>query len=542
MPTEIVALPGDVTDSWHRSALIEAAGARIDLLANNASLLGPSPQPALADYPLAELERVYAANAIAPLALAQLALPRLAAGAAILNVTSDAAAEPYAGWGGYGSSKAALEQLSAILGAEQPDVRVYAVDPGDMRTRMHQDAFPGEDITDRPPPAASVPGLLALIEGELRAAATGSTTCCLPPRCLAPKCLAPWSRRGVSSPAFVLPPELEAAEPPERRGVARDEVRLMVVARGSGEIVHASFRDLPGFLDPGDLVVINNSATLPAAVPARLAGRGAEAELRFASPAPGMDGARWWVVEVRSADGAEPHGAPVRGRVELPGGATATIVAPYAGGERLWLASVRVREPVDEYLLRYGHPIRYGYVPDEHPLPAYQTAYALVPGSAEMPSAGRPFTPRLVTALVARGIQIAPVTLHAGVSSPERSEAPVAERFEVPGADRPPGHGDPRLGRAGGRCRHHRRAGARDRGSARRHRGRARGWTSEVITPRRGLRAVDGLVTGWHEPEASHLHLLEASLGAELLARTYDAALDHGYLWHEFGDAQLVLP
>ena len=166
-PTEIVALPGDVTDSWHRSALIEAAGPRIDLLANNASLLGPSPQPALADYPLAELERVYAANAIAPLALAQLALPRLADGAAILNITSDAAAEPYAGWGGYGSSKAALEQLSAILGAEQPGVRVYAVDPGDMRTRMHQEAFPGEDITDRPPPAASVPGLLALIEGDL---------------------------------------------------------------------------------------------------------------------------------------------------------------------------------------------------------------------------------------------------------------------------------------------------------------------------------------------------------------------------------------
>ena len=166
-PTEIIALPGDVADSWHRSALIEAAGQRIDLLANNASLLGPSPQPALADYPLAELERVYAVNAIAPLALAQLALPRLAEGAAILNVTSDAAAEPYAGWGGYGSSKAALEQLSAILGAEQPGVRVYAVDPGDMRTRMHQDAFPGEDITDRPPPAASVPGLLALIEGDL---------------------------------------------------------------------------------------------------------------------------------------------------------------------------------------------------------------------------------------------------------------------------------------------------------------------------------------------------------------------------------------
>ena len=346
----------------------------------------------------------------------------------------------------------------------------------------------------------------------------------------------------MSSPAFVLPSELEAAEPPERRGVARDEVRLMVVARGSGEIVHASFRDLPEFLDAGDLVVINNSATLPAAVPARLPGRDEEAELRFASPAPGMDGARWWVVELRSADGAEPHGATVRGRVELPGGATATIVAPYAGGERLWLASVRISEPVDEYLLRYGHPIRYGYVPDEHPLPAYQTAYALVPGSAEMPSAGRPFTPRLVTALVARGIQIAPITLHAGVSSPERSEAPVAERFEVPDSTArlvtaTRGWGG-RVVAVGTTVVRALETAARPDGSVT----AARGWTSEVITPRRGLRAVDGLVTGWHEPEASHLHLLEASLGPELLARSYDAALEHGYLWHEFGDAQLVLP
>ena len=163
---ELVAIPGDIGDDAHRRELVEAAGDRIDLLVNNASVLGPSPQPALADYPLAELERVYAVNAHAPLALAQLALPRMGDGAAILNVTSDAGAEAYEGWGGYGSSKAALEQLSAILAAENPRLRIYAVDPGDMRTRMHQEAFPGEDITDRPPPAESVPGLLELIEGE----------------------------------------------------------------------------------------------------------------------------------------------------------------------------------------------------------------------------------------------------------------------------------------------------------------------------------------------------------------------------------------
>jgi NAD(P)-dependent dehydrogenase (short-subunit alcohol dehydrogenase family) len=163
----VLAIPGDVCDDAHRRSLVEAAGDSIDLVVNNASLLGPSPQPRLADYPLDELRRVYDANVTAPLALLQLALPRLAAGARILNVTSDAAVEPYEGWGGYGSSKAALEQLTTILGAEHPDLRVYAVDPGDMRTQMHQDAFPGEDISDRPPPEESVPGLLSLIEGDL---------------------------------------------------------------------------------------------------------------------------------------------------------------------------------------------------------------------------------------------------------------------------------------------------------------------------------------------------------------------------------------
>ena len=163
----VVALEGDVADPWHRSALTVAAGDRIDLIVNNASQLGPSPQPPLRDYPLDELRRVYEVNVIAPLALVQAALPKLAGGARIVNITSDAAEEPYEGWGGYGSSKAALDQWTRILAAEHPYWRVYTVDPGDMRTQMHQDAFPGEDISDRSPPEASVPGLLALVEGDL---------------------------------------------------------------------------------------------------------------------------------------------------------------------------------------------------------------------------------------------------------------------------------------------------------------------------------------------------------------------------------------
>ena len=163
----VTAIAGNLADVAHRRALVAAAGPRIDLIVNNASVLGPSPQPALVDYPLDELRRVYEINVVAPLGLVQAALPQLAEGARILNITSDAAVEPYAGWGGYGSSKAALEQVTAILAAELPAFRVYAVDPGDMRTQMHQEAFPGEDISDRPPPEDCVPGLLELVDGDL---------------------------------------------------------------------------------------------------------------------------------------------------------------------------------------------------------------------------------------------------------------------------------------------------------------------------------------------------------------------------------------
>ena len=165
--TEVAAMAGDIADEHHRRELLAAAGGRLDALVNNASALGPSPLPRLAAYPPQALEEVYRVNTLAPIRLVQMALPLLGRGARIVNVTSDAAVEPYEGWGGYGSSKAALEQLTRVLAAEEPELRVYAYDPGDMRTRMHQEAFPGEDISDRPPPEESVPGLLALIEGEL---------------------------------------------------------------------------------------------------------------------------------------------------------------------------------------------------------------------------------------------------------------------------------------------------------------------------------------------------------------------------------------
>ena len=163
--TEVIAVPGDVSSDWHRHGLIAAAGDRIDALVNNASVLGPSPQPRLAEYPEAELERVYRVNVLAPLALIRVALPQMAPGAAIVNVSSDAAVEAYPGWGGYGSSKAALEQLTSVLAAEHPELRIYSADPGEMRTRMHQQAYPGEDISDRPDPRESAPALVELIRG-----------------------------------------------------------------------------------------------------------------------------------------------------------------------------------------------------------------------------------------------------------------------------------------------------------------------------------------------------------------------------------------
>jgi S-adenosylmethionine:tRNA ribosyltransferase-isomerase len=343
----------------------------------------------------------------------------------------------------------------------------------------------------------------------------------------------------VNAVAFELPELLEAREPPEARGVGRDGVRLLVATRGDGRIVHARFRDLPSFLQPGDLVVVNTSATLPAAVPAERAD-GTRLELRLSTPAPGGPRDRW-TVELRL--GASPFADVAVGeRLELPAGAAAQILAPYAGGGRLWLAQLALPDPLDAYLAEHGRPIRYGYVPERWPLDAYQNVYALEPGSAEMPSAGRPFTEELVTRLVAGGVLVAPLTLHTGVSSPEAHERPYPEPYRVPAETA-------RLANAvhgwGGRVIAVGTTVVRALETVARPDGEleaGEGWTSLVVSPEHGLRAVDGLLTGWHEPRASHLDLLRAAAGPELLARCYDEALARGYLWHEFGDSHLVLP
>ena len=346
--------------------------------------------------------------------------------------------------------------------------------------------------------------------------------------------------------AFELPAALEATEPPEARGSARDAVRLMVADGPADHITHAAFTELPEFLSAGDLLVVNVSQTLPAAVAATRAD-GSPVRVHFATRAPKLDD-RWRVVELRSADGATPARGRAGETVALPAlGPTRrelALVAPYASGSRLMLArldGVGGDGTVEDLLSHHGEPIRYGYVRHAWPLEAYQNVYARVPGSAEMPSAGRPITHRLISELVARGIGVAPITLHAGVSSPERHEPPFPEEYEVPASTARLVN----LTRAnGGRViavgttvvRALETVAGTD-GSV----SQGAGWTSLVIEPERGVRAVDGLITGWHEPEASHLWMLAAIAGEPFLERCYHAALDHGYLWHEFGDSHLIL-
>jgi len=331
--------------------------------------------------------------------------------------------------------------------------------------------------------------------------------------------------------ATELRPELEAHEPPEARGISRDDVALMVSRSRGQSVSHHRFGDLPGLLMPGDLLVVNNSGTLPSAVPVSH-----ELVVHFSTAMP--DGT--WLVELRFGNGAAT--VPYRGgaagdRLVLPGGALLRLVSRFTG--RLWRATLSTA--VVPYLLRHGRPIRYSYVRHAWPIEAYQTVFATTPGSAEMPSAGRPFSPEVVTRLVSRGVTVAPITLHTGVSSLEDNEDPYPEPYDVP----------PATARLVELTRQH---GGRviaigttvvralETAALAGEMGPASGWTTHVVTPEAGLHAVDGLLTGLHEPRSSHLRMLAAFAGEDLLSDCYDEAAEHGYRWHEFGDVHLLLP
>ncbi|MGI8686967.1 MAG: S-adenosylmethionine:tRNA ribosyltransferase-isomerase [Thermomicrobiales bacterium] len=346
---------------------------------------------------------------------------------------------------------------------------------------------------------------------------------------------------------FVLPTELEAREPPEARGLARDDVRLLVSSRADDRIVHARFRDLPDYLRAGDLLVINTSGTLNAAVLAARADGVVEVHLSTRLPGD------LWAVELRThaERGTEPLFTGAAGEtLRLPARGALTLLTPYRADQRdlpnarvrLWIATLAVPESLPAYLERHGFPIRYHYVDAAWPLPYYQTVYATEPGSAEMPSAGRAFTPELITRLVARGIQVAPLLLHTGVASLEAHEPPYEEFYRVPVETAEAVNVAHARGRrviaVGTTVVRALETVADADGTA--HPGE--GWTTLIVTPQRGVRAVDALLTGFHEPQATHLAMLEAVANRDHLRAVYNEALRERYLWHEFGDLHLLLP
>jgi S-adenosylmethionine:tRNA ribosyltransferase-isomerase len=351
--------------------------------------------------------------------------------------------------------------------------------------------------------------------------------------------------QGLQSLDFELPPELEAGEPPEARGLMRDEVRLMVSYASDDRVIHSRFRDLEDFLEAGDVLVINTSGTMNAALEAERED-GTELELHLSTRLP----ADLWIVELRRPAPAatEPfHHATSGETLRLPEGATVTLHAPYpggstqSGGSRLCLSSLNLPRPLDEYLDRHGFPIRYGYVRENWPVNYYQTVYATETGSAEMPSAGRAFTPELITRLISRGVQFAPLILHTGVASLGDDEPPYEEFYRVPpqtarlvNAARAAGRRVVAVGTTVVRALE---TVTDDDGIA--HPGD--GWTRLVVTPGCGIRSVSAMLTGLHEPRSSHLAMLEALAGREHLRISYREALREGYLWHEFGDLHLIL-
>jgi|SRR5215207_10194737 len=356
---------------------------------------------------------------------------------------------------------------------------------------------------------------------------------------------------------FELPQELEASEPPEARGLRRDEVRLMISYLEDDRVVHSSFGDLPELLEAGDTLVINTSGTMNAALPAERSD-GTPITVHLSTHLQ----ADLWVVELRSPSGHEPvlDGKP-REVLILPEGASIVLQTPYLseqrlqsnGSNRLWISTLNLPANFNDYLDRHGSPIRYRYVRESWPTSYYQTVYTTEVGSAEMPSAGRAFTPELITRLVANGVRIVPLILHTGVASLEDDEPPYEEFYRVPpetadaiNAARAAGHRVIAVGTTVVRA----LETVTDReGST--HPGE--GWTDVFITPERGIRSVDAMLTGLHEPRSTHLSMLEAltgrgsvfslaASGKEHLQIAYSEALKEGYLWHEFGDLHLILP
>lgn len=364
---------------------------------------------------------------------------------------------------------------------------------------------------------------------------------------------APSELRLPCLPDAALPADRLATAPPELRGIARDGVRMMVAEPGH-PLAHLHARDLATVLRPDDLLVRNISDTLPAALTGVAPG-GVPVQVHLSTVQPGtspdqalQDRASLWTVEIRIPEppASRENDEPRQGQlIRLRGGGVLRVIDSSPGGRersRLWLAELRTPLPLRRWLGEHGQPIRYGYVSGAWPLSSYRTPHGEVPGSVEMPSAGRALTPRLIRRLRLRGVRIADLVLHCGVSSGDSGDPPYAEWFSVPAGT---AHAVRETRRRGGRVIAVGTTVVRALESTVDTSGDtngASGWTDLVIRPDHAVSTVDGLLTGWHEPRASHLMMLRALAGSDLLCDSYAAALAGGYRWHEFGDLHLVLP
>ncbi|MBI1280988.1 MAG: S-adenosylmethionine:tRNA ribosyltransferase-isomerase [Anaerolineaceae bacterium] len=342
---------------------------------------------------------------------------------------------------------------------------------------------------------------------------------------------------------FELPPELEATVPPEARGLTRDSVKLMVSYPADNRVIHTQFNKIADFLVAGDVVVINTSGTLNAAFSAKRSDGKAFA-IHLSTHLPTDE----WIIEVRQPDdiGTKPFFEAQVGEVyQLSGGGNVTLIEPFGvplnGRIRLWRAELKLPMTLDTYLKHYGNPIRYRYVPQSWDSRYYQTVYVTEMGSAEMPSAGRAFTPEIITQLCAKGVLVVPLLLHTGVSSMEEHELPYAEYYGLPAVTARvinlAHENGGRVIAVGTTVVRTLETVVDETGLV--HAGE--GWTETIVTPQRGVKVVDGLLSGLHEPKATHLAMLEALAPRQHLAKAYGEALEQSYLWHEFGDLHLIL-
>lgn len=538
---KVHGLSGDITDPLFRQRLIQemmARFGRFDILINNVASLGTPPLAPVATLDLDDLRKTLEVNLLAALDLTQRALPYLEQSPSplVLSLSSDAATEAYPGWLTYGASKAALELAMSTLAHEHPAIPTYIVDPGDMDTRMHHEALPDDPGPLRDPHDVAL-ALQPLLLGHVHPKSGTRLTLFESQGALT------LSGLDVRAPLNLGIDITPATSPPEHRDTpdaSRDQVKLLTIDRNPGRFTSHDFSNLDQLFHPGDLLVVNNSATIGASFMARVGDRPAKIHLAARL------GAHQALVELRTSQGeADWRELPVHTPIEIRDASgrtlsTGMVKERFHPKSRVWLAETHD----DWYALKGGDPIRYGYVPDAFPLEDYQTLFGTTPGSVEMPSASRPFTPVILDRLLAAQVEVASITLHTTVSSHEvedmEADFPIfPEWYQVSPlaaaqVNRARRDGRPiiALGTTVVRALETAQHDLEVEPQA--------GWTTHLVTPKTPPLVVNGLITGLHDNFTSHLALLEAFVSPELLTSAYRYAREAGFQWHEFGDLCLI--